>query len=605
METLAPTIQADIDRLLTTVRSDRPAALREIEARLKADDATPSLHHQLLMLKATGHLETGELAPALSTARTVLNWAVTYDETLLAGRTRNMLGLVYWRLGDLPQALEMFETARTNGDAAADSKLVLQATGNMGLVYSALKQWDEAEQVYRRMVKESEGLGDARIIGISTNNLATVLWERHGPVDEALAAARRAFEVKQQFGDTVSIAQTANNIAGILCDRCDFPEARQALDEAEAWVRKAAAKPPAFYLALNRAQFLTSTDNPFRDDVAGFAAFDEAVNIAHETGMLEEEARAHEHAARARAKRDDHARAHAHLEQCIKVREKYLTEQSTRQIERMRQAYEIDRLERENQSERARREELENLNAQLERTGRERDSLLRLIGHDLRTHIGGMLGLGELIHKDLPADGEARENATHLVSLGESTLALLQEIMEHGSALNGAFAEQHSFDLVACLNDVKVRLEPLFAAKHQPFAVELPDGSVPVRSNRSGLGRIVENLLTNAAKFSPAGITTTMRLAEVDGRWEIAIIDRGQGIPPAEVSRLFQPEQRLSVRPTGDEPTTGLGLLLAHDLARIIGVTLAHEPTPGGGATFVVRFPAAPRDCVAECACVP
>lgn len=591
MATFAPTTQADIDRLLTTVRTDRAAAQTEIAARLDEAGLSPALHNQLLLLKATGHMEAGELAPALSTARAVLTWAVTQDETLIAGRTRNMLGLMHWRLGDLPQALELFTAARKNGETVNDAKLVLQATGNMGLIHSALKQWEQAEQVYRAMVAQSEALGDKRLIGISTNNLSTVLWEWKGPIDEALVFARRAFEIKLQFGDKVSIAQSANNISGILCDRHEYAEAHKALAEAEDWVKQAGAKPPAFYLALNRAQFLTSTDNAFRDDAAGFAAYDEAVKLAQEIGMLEEEARAHEHAARARAQRGEHAKAYAHLEQCIKLREKYLAEQSTRQIEKMRQAYELDRLEQEHRIERMRREELEALNAQLERTAGERDSLLRLIGHDLRTHVGGMVGLGELIQEELPAC-EARENAAHLVSIGESTLALLQEIMEHGSALNGAFAERHDFDLVAGLREVKIRLEPLFATKHQPFTVELPDGPVTVCSNRSGLGRILENLLTNAAKFSPAGAATTMRLAQKNGQWEIAVIDHGQGIPPAEVTRLFQPEQRLSVKPTAGEPTTGLGLLLANDLARIIGVSLAHEPTPSGGATFIVRFPA-------------
>ena len=256
--------------------------------------------------------------------------------------------------------MELFTAARKNGETVSDAKLVLQATGNMGLIHSALKQWEQAEQVYRAMVAQSESLGDTRIIGISTKNLSTVLWESKGPTDEALGFARRALAIKLQFGDKVSIAQSAINIAGLLCDRHEYLEARQALADAKAWVKQAAAKPPAFYLALNRAQFFTSLDNTFRDDAAGFVAYDEAIRLAQEIGMLEEEARAHEH-----------AKAYAHLEQCLKLREKYLAEQSTRQIEKMRQAYELDRLEQEHGIERMRREELETLNAQLTRTAGE------------------------------------------------------------------------------------------------------------------------------------------------------------------------------------------------------------------------------------------
>ena len=102
MATFAPTTQADIDRLLTTVRTDRAAAQTEIDARLGEVGLAPELHSQLRLLRATGHMEAGELAPALATAREVLTWAVMENEALIAGRTRNMLGLMHWRLGDLP-----------------------------------------------------------------------------------------------------------------------------------------------------------------------------------------------------------------------------------------------------------------------------------------------------------------------------------------------------------------------------------------------------------------------------------------------------------------------------------------------------------------------
>jgi len=114
-------------RPTSIVSRRRCAALEEIAARLEAAAAAPGLHQQLLVLKATGHLEAGERAPALSTARGVLDWAVTHGEPLLAGRTRNMLGLVHWRLGDLPQALELFAQAREAGGAVGDAFYLAEA----------------------------------------------------------------------------------------------------------------------------------------------------------------------------------------------------------------------------------------------------------------------------------------------------------------------------------------------------------------------------------------------------------------------------------------------------------------------------------------------
>lgn len=591
MALLDSTTSADIERLQTAVRSDRENASREVEARLAQPDLLPAHRQELLFLRATVCLETAQLAGALETGRAVAATAEANGELKLLARVHNLLGLTHWRLGDLPQALEMFSAARHQAIRVAAADIELQATGNMCLIHAAQKHWDEAARGFREVLNTAELSGNTRLIAITSNNLSCILWERDGATTEALALAQRALELKLPGQDWVSIAQTANNIVGLHCDLKNYPAAEEALAAAALWVKRANAAPCNFYYALNRAQLKVALDNPSRDDDDGFAAFAEAVTIAHEANLLEDEARAHEHTAKARASHAQPAEAYAHLLRCMELREKYLTEQTAQRIEKLRQAYEIDRLEREHRAERARREALESLNAQLARTGRERDSLLRLIGHDLRTHIGGMIGLGDLIGLSLPEGDENRRNAEDLVALGESTLALLQEILEHGSALDGAFAGRDEVDLIATLHEIKRRLEPHFAAKQQPFTLEAPTVAVTVRTNRSGLSRIVENLLTNAAKFSPPGAATTLRLQATGDQWRIAVIDRGQGIPAHETARLFQTDQRLSVRPTAGEKTTGLGLLLAQDIALMIGVTLAHEPTPGGGATFHVSFP--------------
>ena len=582
----------DIERLRGAVRTDRELASQEVEARLKQADLSPELRHELLFLRASVFLETAQLAAALETGRAIAAHADASGDFKLLARIGNLLGLTHWRLGDLPQALERFSAARLHAVKIGAPEIELQATGNMCLIHAAQKQWDEAASGFREVLDAAERAGNTRLVAITSNNLSCILWERDGATAEALAFAQRALELKLPGEDWVSIAQTANNIVGLHCDLKNYAASDDALQAAAVWVRRANAAPCDFYHALTRAQLRVAIDNPTRDDAEGFSAFTEAVKIAQAANMLEEEARAHDHAAKARALRGQHAEAYAHLRRYTELREKYLTDQTAQQIEKLRKAYEIDRLEREHHAERSRREALESLNARLERTGRERDSLLRVIGHDLRTHVGGMVGLGELVSMSLPEGDENRINADDLVALGESTLGLLQEILDHGSALDGAFAGREEVDLIATLHEIKRRLEPLFAAKQQPFSFEVPGGRVVLRSNRSGLSRIVENLLTNAAKFSPRGAPSCLCLREVAGQWQIEVVDHGQGIPAAEKSRLFKLDQRVSVRPTAGEKTTGVGLLLAQDIAQMIGVSIAHEPTPGGGATFLVRFPA-------------
>jgi two-component system sensor histidine kinase KdpD len=104
--------------------------------------------------------------------------------------------------------------------------------------------------------------------------------------------------------------------------------------------------------------------------------------------------------------------------------------------------------------------------------------------------------------------------------------------------------------------------------------------------------RILVNLLENAAKYSPAGAPITVSAHRHNGRIEIAIADRGPGIPEALRERIFEPFYRLpGVQP--DARGAGLGLSIARGLAVAQGGSLAVTDRSDGGSTFVLTLPAA------------
>jgi signal transduction histidine kinase len=94
-------------------------------------------------------------------------------------------------------------------------------------------------------------------------------------------------------------------------------------------------------------------------------------------------------------------------------------------------------------------------------------------------------------------------------------------------------------------------------------------------------------------KYGPAGSTVDLVLAERSGRASLEVLDRGPGVPATEQPFLFRRFTPLSTRPSGGEPTTGLGLALARQRARAQGAELRYEDRPGGGACFRVEWPLA------------
>ena len=92
----------------------------------------------------------------------------------------------------------------------------------------------------------------------------------------------------------------------------------------------------------------------------------------------------------------------------------------------------------------------------------------------------------------------------------------------------------------------------------------MPEFPARARTDAATLGQVLDNLLANAVKFSPAGAGSAVECAvfAVDGAWRIEVCDNGPGIPADERATLFQKFNRGSARPTTGESSSGLGLFI-------------------------------------------
>jgi signal transduction histidine kinase len=107
------------------------------------------------------------------------------------------------------------------------------------------------------------------------------------------------------------------------------------------------------------------------------------------------------------------------------------------------------------------------------------------------------------------------------------------------------------------------------------------------------LREAVDNLISNAIKYSPVGGNIEMTMSVADDNILIRVADEGAGLSEEDVSRLFGRFQRLSARPTGGESSTGLGLSIVKRIVELHGGSVAAQsPGPGRGTTFTIRLPA-------------
>ncbi len=147
-------------------------------------------------------------------------------------------------------------------------------------------------------------------------------------------------------------------------------------------------------------------------------------------------------------------------------------------------------------------------------------------------------------------------------------------------------------ELAALVDEAASANRPLAERKGQTIEVRGP-GAVAARGDHARLREAVDNLVSNAIKYSPPGTGIDISLERRHDGAAIRVKDQGAGLSPEDMARLFGRFQRLSAKPTGGESSTGLGLSIARRIVELHGGTIrATSDGPGTGATFEIVLPA-------------
>jgi len=217
-----------------------------------------------------------------------------------------------------------------------------------------------------------------------------------------------------------------------------------------------------------------------------------------------------------------------------------------------------------------------------------KDRFLASISHELRTPLTSILGYLEMV-QDLPgmpaAAGRplsvAERNAHRLLSLVNDLLT---------AAADGMELHVREADLVAVVRASIASQERAAAAAGLDLRLNGPDG-LPVRADPERVGQIVDNLVSNAVKYTPRGGSIRVEVGYDGDAALISVADTGMGLEPHEVEQLFTRFYRTDSVRDSAIPGTGLGLPIARDLAEAHGGSLVAESTPGHGSRFTVRLP--------------
>jgi two-component system osmolarity sensor histidine kinase EnvZ len=209
----------------------------------------------------------------------------------------------------------------------------------------------------------------------------------------------------------------------------------------------------------------------------------------------------------------------------------------------------------------------------IERYVEQRTVMLAGVSHDLRTVLT-RFKLQLAMFEDTPELEAMRADVDEMQ-------AMLEDYMAFAKGDSGE--EIVRTDIGEILSEVRSQTHT-----RKPIAVEVKDGPLVVPVRRHAFKRAVANLVNNAARFAEH---VNVSATKTNGALTVSVEDDGPGIPEAEREQVFRPFYRLDHARNQDSGSTGLGLAIARDIARIHGGDIALSRSPLGGLKAVLKVP--------------
>jgi signal transduction histidine kinase len=226
------------------------------------------------------------------------------------------------------------------------------------------------------------------------------------------------------------------------------------------------------------------------------------------------------------------------------------------------------------------------------------------MSHEIRTPINAMIGYTDLLSQGIPdPPTEAQKGYLERIErTSQMLMALVNDVLDFSRIEAGEMRYKRTVAPIAeAIQNAEAVLEPEAHRKGVHLSSRCPD-DLGFVGDSQWVQQILLNLLSNAVKFTPAGGRVVVSCESSvagprsgSGSWlRVDVRDTGIGIPPDQVSRIFEPFVQAETGYTRKHGGVGLGLAISRRLAELMGGEIRVTSTPGHGSCFTVWLQAEP-----------
>jgi signal transduction histidine kinase len=470
-------------------------------------------------------------------------------------RTACLLAIIHAARGDADRALELVREAIDMAERAKVPVLVAHCLANAAAVYERLGQDAENERMLREAIAYAEQFDFRHLLGQLFLNLGSALIKRE-QYDEAERNVDRSLEMVREYGYRYAEGH-AQMMQGIIArERDDYERAIERLRGAAMILLE--VKASTAYLdalaALARTYTLAGATKEAAEQLVTWVEHHREIHNEHLRDRISFVQRQHERERKA-------AEAEIYRLKNIEL------------TDAMRQ--------------------LQILNDELRDLAAEKDELMAIAAHDLRNPLGDLKGLLSYVvnHFDTLQRDDVLDLCRDMLTTTERLLATVHNFLEVSRTDRRGYAVgANVIDLTTITRRVVQRYQP--RAEEKDITLVMGTERVVTALGDAHLtDAIIDNLISNAVKFSPTASTVTVNVREMGAFAMTSVVDHGPGISETDRTKLFTKFGRLSSKPTAGEESLGLGLYLSQRMAERMNGKIDVEATEGAGATFRLALP--------------
>jgi len=235
-------------------------------------------------------------------------------------------------------------------------------------------------------------------------------------------------------------------------------------------------------------------------------------------------------------------------------------------------------------------EKVKRLNEKLNDANREKNDFMSLVIHDLKNPLQNIRSTIRML-KTISDEKTAKEYTENVLSQTDRMFNLISKLLDYRAIEDGKLKIKHTiFKTKDIFSDIMSNLNPQALEKNLRMICLNECGESELNTDYIILYQIMENLVSNAIKFSPKDRKIVLRSYSTDEGVTFEVADEGPGFTKNDMKKVFSSFARLSAQPTANENSTGLGLSITKKLGKLIGGNIEIENREGKGAKFLVEL---------------